>query len=53
MAPRFLLFFLSLLGQTPYLSMPYFSVFLNASVYIDLALGKAVNRIITYQEVTT
>jgi len=51
MAPRFFLFLLSLLGQTPYLSMPYFSVLLNA-VYTDLVLGKAFNRIITDQEVT-
>ncbi len=52
MAPRFFLFLLSHLGRTPYLSMPYFSVFLNAAVYTDLVLGKAFNRIITDQEVT-
>ena len=52
MAPRFFLFLLSLLARTLYLPVPYFSVFLNAAVYIDLVLGKAFNRIITDQEVT-
>jgi hypothetical protein len=52
MPPRFFLSLLSFRKLAPYLFMPYFPVCLNAAVYTDLVLGKAVNLIIPDQEVT-
>jgi hypothetical protein len=55
MAPRLFQFLMSILAWVTYLSIPFCSVFLNATVCADcaeLVHKKAVNPIITDNEVT-
>jgi hypothetical protein len=52
MAPQFFLLLVSLPARISNLSMHFFSVFLNAAVYSNVVLGRAVNLIITDKEVT-